>query len=469
MSLSAKWVRFSDRRRAAILAATAGVALLGLWGTVRLFGDLRPDIAELLPARSRSALDLEEVTRRVGGFAESTIVLTGADEGTLALFADDLAEKLADAPPDLLRWVEHRVDGIRDFYQRRVLLFLGTGELAALRDALRARVEWERAALRGRAKGPAPDVEGLVTALEARAKAAGGGLLARFPAGTYSGVVPGRKPGEKMTALALLVRVAGPQDDYARILRLDRYLKQAVASLEPAKAGIQVAWGGFVASNILEHDALAEDLILASLLVILSVAAAVWIYNRTWRAIFGVGIPLFAGVFVTFGLAELLVGHLNSNTAFLGSIVVGNGINVGLILFARYLEERRHGRPPAKAMTVALETTWLATLTAALAAAVSYGSLLSTDFRGFNQFGLIGFLGMAFSWLSAYAVTPALALAWEGRGPFVAPGELPARPIFTRALAAIVEGAPRRTVVVAAIATLAGPPPLRRRGGVTHE
>ncbi len=455
MSLSEKWVRFSDRWRLAVLLTTGAIAALGLWGTVRLYSDLRPDIAELLPARSRSALDLDEVTRRVGGFAEATIVLHGADKGTLALFADDLAEKLADAPPDLVRWVEYRVDGLRDFYQRRVLLFLAPEELVALRDTLTARFAWERDAAKGRARGPAPEVEALIETLSARAKGAGGGALERFPDGYYVGEVPGRRPGETMTALALLVRVAGAQDDYAKVLRLDRYLKETVAGLDPKGAGVEVAWGGFVASNIMEHDALAEDLVLATLLVILAVAASVWIYNRTWRSLFGVGIPLFAGAFATFGVAELLVGHLNSNTAFLGSIVVGNGINVGLILFARYLEERRHGRAPQEAMVVAVSSTWLATLTAALAAAVAYGSLLSTDFRGFNQFGLIGFVGLSFSWIFSYAVTPALALAWERRGPFVAPGEPPARPIFTRALAGIVERAPRAIVAIAALLTVA--------------
>lgn len=455
VSLSEKWVRFSDRLRRPILAATAVVALLGLWGTVRLYSDLRPDLAELLPARSRSALDLEEVTRRVGGFAEATIVLHGADKGTLALFADDLAEALAEAPPELIRWVEYRVDGVRDFYQRRVLLFLSTDDLAALRDTLAARVAWEREGAKGRARGAAPDVEALIEGLTARANGAGGGLLTRFPDGYYAGEVPGRAPGEKIQALALLVRIAGAQDDYAKVLRLDRYLKDAVAALDPKGAGVEVAWGGFLASNIMEHDALAEDLVLATILVILAVAASVWIYNRTWRALLGIGIPLFAGTFVTFGLTELLVGHLNSNTAFLGSIVLGNGINIGLILFARFLEERRHGRASLEAMTSAVEHTWLATLTAALAAAVAYGSLLSTDFRGFNQFGLIGFVGLSFSWLFAYAVTPALALAWERRAPFVAPGEPPARPLFTRAVAGIVERAPRLTVGVAVLLTVA--------------
>jgi predicted RND superfamily exporter protein len=52
--------------------------------------------------------------------------------------------------------------------------------------------------------------------------------------------------------------------------------------------------------------------------------------------------------------------------------------------------------------------TWKATLTAALAAGLSYGSLMLTSFRGFRQFGMIGLIGMALSWLSAYTLLPAL-------------------------------------------------------------
>ena len=49
-----------------------------------------------------------------------------------------------------------------------------------------------------------------------------------------------------------------------------------------------------------------------------------------------------------------MVGHLNANTAFLGSIVVGNGINVSIILTARYLEERRRGLAVADATAISL-------------------------------------------------------------------------------------------------------------------
>jgi predicted RND superfamily exporter protein len=445
MRLAERWVHFSDRHRAAILALSALAALAGAVGTVRLYADLRPDMSELLPANSRSARDLAAVTARVGGYAEESIVLSGKDRLALALFADDLAEKLQ-AAPDLVRWVEYRVDETRDFFRPRLLLFLPQPDLVQLRDTLSTRVAWEAARERGTAAGPAPDVEGLVSRIAGERQ----GLLGRFPDGYVMGEVPGRRPGERMTILSMVVRLNAPPDDYRKVVALDRLVKRSVAALEPARQQIEVGYGGYVASSILEHDALAEDLVWATLLVLAAVGAAVALYNRTWKAIFAVGIPLLAGTFATFGLAELLVGHLNSNTAFLGSIVVGNGINVGLIFFARYLEERRHGHAPAPAMITAVRATWLATLTAALAAGVSYASLLSTDFRGFNQFGLIGGIGMSLSWLFAYGMTPALVLAWERRAPIPKAGQRPAHPIFTQVVSRAVDRAPRLTALCAA-------------------
>ncbi|MBK9518585.1 MAG: MMPL family transporter [Anaeromyxobacter sp.] len=453
MTLSRRWVTFADRHRLLILALVTLVSGLGLWGTVRLYGDLRPDLAELLPANSRSARDLQLISKRVGGFAESTVILHGADPLTLALFADDLAERLEAAPGGLVQWVEYRVDEAVDFMKPRLLLFPERAELVRLRDTLEARLAWEAAQGRGAASGPAPDVEGLLDGLAGDRK----DLLGRFPSGYIAGKVPGARPGESFDALAMLVRLAGDPGDYQRVVALDRLVKEAVAGLDPqANApGLEVAYGGYVASSILEHDALAEDLVWATLLVVLLVAIAIAVYNRTWKAVPAIGLPLFAGVFTTFGLAELLVGHLNSNTAFLGSIVIGNGINVGLIFFARYLEERRRGAAPLPAMTAAVETTWLATLTAALSAGVAYASLLSTDFRGFAQFGLIGGLGMSLSWLFAYLVVPPLTLAWERSAPLVQPGQRPARPVFTLLVAWLVERRPRTTAVAALLLSAA--------------
>jgi hypothetical protein len=448
MDFAKAFVRFTDRHRVALLVGCAVAAILGAFGTVRLYSDLRTDVGQLLPESTKSSRDLEAVTRRVGGFGEHTVILHGADPLTLRVFADDLADELANAPKDLVRWVEYRTDALQDFFLPRLLLFPEKAELEGLRDALRARIDWEKASAAGRAAGEPPDVVGLLESLAGSRKE----LVGRFPDGYHVGQVPGRTPAEKLTILVMIVRMEGTPDDYSKLVRLDRTVRAAVAKLDPKKYApeLEVSYAGHVTSNIMEHDALADDLVWATVLVLLSVGTAVALYNRTWKAVFAVGIPLLAGALVTFALAEIFVGNLNSNTAFLGSIVVGNGINVGLIFFARYLEERRRGAAPTPAMEIAIRETWLGTLTAALAAGAAYASLMSTDFRGFSQFGLIGGLGMTLSWITSYLITPPLVLAWERRSPIPRAGQRPARPIFMQAVSSIIHRAPRVTTLVAA-------------------
>jgi hypothetical protein len=115
-----------------------------------------------------------------------------------------------------------------------------------------------------------------------------------------------------------------------------------------------------------------------------------------------------------------MVGHLNSSTGFLFSIVVGNGINFGIIYMARYLEARRDD-DVAASIAIAHRETWLATLTAAGAATCAYGSLAVTDFRGFKHFGLIGGSGMLLCWLATYLFLPAILVLFERVSPIKPP------------------------------------------------
>src|SRR5439155_16919716 len=152
---------------------------------------------------------------------------------------------------------------------------------------------------------------------------------------------------------------------------------------------------------------------------------------------------------VTFGFARLATGYLNTSTAFLGSIVAGNGINFGIEMLARYFEERRHRLTVEQAVDIAVRRTAAATGGAALAAGIAYGSLMLTDFRGFNQFGVIGGFGMVICWIAAYTVGPALIVVWE-RLPFAARrSERPWRSLFSQPFAAAVRRAPRGVLVAA--------------------
>ncbi len=452
---AAAWVELSDRRSAALLWVAALVAAAGALGTVRLYSDLRADLAELLPQEARSARDVEQVTQRVGGWAEETVALHGPDPEALRRFADDLAPRLS-AIPGLVDSVEYRVDDVRRFFEARRWLFPKREDLEALRDRIRARVRWEMQAalpLLRAPDRPPPSIADVVERLKAGNPQAG--LLARFPDGYFLREVTDPK-GLATNALVIRVRMAGNPNDFGRVAAVDRAVRNTVAALRAERPGLPVeaSFGGHVASTVFEHDGLEEDLVVASLLVALAIALALALYYRTLKAIPAIGLPLAVGVLATFGVADLLVGHLNSSTAFLGSIVVGNGVNFGLILFARYAEERRKGLAPKVAMTTAVAATWLATLTASLAAGIAYGSLGVTDFRGFAQFGLIGFIGMALCWAATFAFMPALVLAWERRGRLIAPDATPHRPFVMEHLAALVEQRPRAVLAVAAALAL---------------
>ncbi|HEY5944397.1 MAG TPA: MMPL family transporter, partial [Kofleriaceae bacterium] len=93
----------------------------------------------------------------------------------------------------------------------------------------------------------------------------------------------------------------------------------------------------------------------------------------------------------------------------LGAIIAGNGINYGILLIARYLEERRR-HDVDEALALAIVGTLRPTAVASLGASIAYGSLAATSFKGFADFAIIGAIGMMVCWVASYVLLPALML-----------------------------------------------------------
>ncbi|MDH3844749.1 MAG: MMPL family transporter, partial [Myxococcales bacterium] len=179
-----------------------------------------------------------------------------------------------------------------------------------------------------------------------------------------------------------------------------------------------------------EHEALKNELTTAVLLTVGLVLFAILIFFRNWRAPLILGGALAVPVLVAFGFAELAVDYLNTSTAFLGSIVIGNGINPNIIWLARYFEERRRGQDVRDAIVRTHRGVWLATLTASCAAAIAYGSLILTDFRGFSDFGVIGAVGMVLCWIGATVLLPAVVVLNERVSPLVRQSDEPSKNFY---------------------------------------
>jgi predicted RND superfamily exporter protein len=394
------------RRRRLVLCGAAALSIVATAFAARLYGDLRSGIEELLPESAPSVVAARSLAPRLRGATRLSVVLEGEEPAALRRFADDLAARLRALPASLVDAVDYRADEEQAFARRFGLLYVSTADLTALRDGLVAEKRKANPLFVSLDEDDHPPLN--LDQIEARYAALDAG---RFPDGYF----------QSRDGKILVVQVRPPEASTGLQAnqKLLRAVEEQVARLHPSK--LRVGYSGEVAEIVEEQASLVADLAASTAVVTALVFLVLWLYFRRWPAIAALLLALGSGTALTFGIADLLVGHLNANTAFLGCIVLGNGINVGIIVVARYLEERRAGIPLEESIRLAWALTMPATFVAAFGAGVAYLSLASTDFRGFSQFGGLGAMGMALCWVFAYLLLPPLLYALERRAKPPAP------------------------------------------------
>jgi predicted RND superfamily exporter protein len=400
-----RYAAFLSRHRVPFLLAALGMTIAGGLVAARL--ELKSEFRDLLPEGAASVRELDRIERRMGAVQSLYIAIRGGDLRARQSFAEEAVKALrAQIPPEVLGSIDYTVAEARQFFEKHRHLYADLADLEELRGRLHRAIEEERRRrLVVDLEERAPyrfRVDDLTEKYRARASE-----YDRFRDGYF--ITP---DGRLQALLVRLPTASGVSTEQV----LER-IQAVLATLRPEARGFEIRYGGDPVTAAEERQGIADDLCIVSVACILLVILSIVLYYRSLRSLFIIGAPVVVGVALSFGAAEIFVGHLNSNTAFLGSIIVGNGINFAILLLARYLEARRAGEELGAALALALRHTWVGTVTAALAAAVAYGSLLATDFRGFSQFGLIGALGMALCWLCTFTVAPALLVLIERRWP----------------------------------------------------
>jgi predicted exporter len=366
------------------------------------------------------------------------------DLGQAERLLDDLADRVRHYPRELAKSVRTGDAAERAFVEDHAPLYMDLADLQTILDRVEARRDWESSkqtgALLDESDPPPPlELDDVQRKYDERARG--------------TGHYDGHRFSSKALHTTLLLVEAGAFETgrgHAEEL-LDR-VKRDLASLHPETyaPGLRVGFTGDVAINVEERSALLADLSVSSVLVVVLVVAAIVLYYEWWRSIALLLPPLLIATVFAFAVASLppfRVTELNSNTAFLGSIIVGNGINFGIVLLARYAEERRSGSSVPDSLVVAVWGARTGTLSAALAAGVSYASLALTHFQGFRQFGIIGGIGMLSSWITAFLLLPPL-VAWVDRSA-LPPVRRPLMNTVVRVAAA------HKSVILVAVAALA--------------
>jgi hypothetical protein len=401
-AVARRYVAWLVRHAVAILAIAGLVTAAAVYLTA-FHLPLRADFSHLLPQDAPSVRDLRKLEARVVSQDTLLVVVASEDPNARASVASELAAKIRALPPALVSRLEDDDAATRAFLREHRHLFVPLADLEAARDALRDRIKQAKL-----------DANPLYIDLDEDESAASSADAQKKLEDLRAKRADAEKRLDRSSHVSedgryqlLVIRTGFPKTDVKRGKELLAALEDMRASL--ARPDVQIGFTAGVASTVSEHDALARGIVLSSLVTAVLVALVLAAYFRSVRLLVVLTAALLVGTLASFGAAALTVGHLNAATAFLGAIIAGNGVNYGILLIARYLEERRT-LEPEPAMAEAVHTTLRPTIVASFGASIAYGSLAVTSFRGFADFALIGGIGMLLCWIATYALVPVLVL-----------------------------------------------------------
>jgi len=410
--------------------------------------ELRGDLTALLPENAPAVVDLERMQDRIGQATTLTVIVHHAESREdVRTFARALAQDFDDNPPENVIGVDWNAGEVDAYIEENRYLFAPYEDLEEIRDALEERKEYEVAQ-----SNPfivmlddeePPDFQALVDKLEGDAGGGEGGIQSDFF----------EHDDQPLIAIFLRTSIRLGENFAGRALADEVERRCSRVAADTGLSDVRWDLGADLMDSVEEAEALIGEVAVATTVTIVLVLFSVYLFFLSNRSIPLLGLALVAPVLVTFGFAELTVDYLTSSSAFLGSIVVGNGVNPNVIWLARYFEERREGTPVPLALANTHKGIWAATLTASLAAALAYGSLTITDFRGFRDFGIIGGFGMVVCWIGCIMVLPALASLFERIRP-IQRREAARRNIYGIAFRWAALKAPKTVLAVAALLTV---------------
>lgn len=376
---------------------------------------LRTSFTELLPDSKPSVVEMRRVGSLLPGSSTLTLVVEDDDKERLEKFVDAVVPRIEALGPDYVAGVDAGPRRMQEFFEKNKHLYADLGDLTDLRDRVKEQYDAEIGRQTGMDLGlespdeaPKISVDDIIDKFEKKAQEA-----KKESPGT-----DGYYIGEGGKLAAVLIRTPlGTGDEKAFELE-DRVRRIAEGVRPPDDRTMRFGITGNLITSAEQHHTITRDLTEVGAYGVGFILTVVFLFFLQARTLLAMTLTIAIGCIWAFGAASYTVGYLNTATGFLASIIAGNGINFGIIYMARYVELRRKERLSVDdAVIAAHRGTWAATLSAAVASGIAYGSLSITDFRGFKHFGIIGGIGMLLCWIATYLFLPAVLVLSERAWP----------------------------------------------------
>ncbi|MEM6796377.1 MAG: MMPL family transporter, partial [Acidobacteriota bacterium] len=420
------------QRRPGWTLAVAAIALLGAIAPATRVR-VESDVLSLMPSDNRVVGEFRDTLERFGSLDLMLVGLelqNGPEDKALA-FADILAEELRALPE--VDWLEYHADELLDAavsLVRWAPLYMSEEDLEDLLETVATQEGIDLAvaelaeSLRSPADLPFKNLRQVdpLGMLPRAWKNFGGGargneLSRRFNSENGYVIDPGGR------FILLLVQ---PADTAANV----PFARHLLAEVDKAATRAEGSWhaerwegeppilrmaGGHVTTV---HDArlILNDLTYGTPAAILAVVILFAVAFGRPVALAIAFVPLFVGLALTAAFAVVSLGRLNAVTATFAALLVGLGIDFVIVLYARYVEERRAGSSFEQAMAAMSEHTVQSVRLGAMTTAVTFFAFLISDFAGLWELGLLTGAGVIIVMIAVFAVLPAVLKITEKAG-----------------------------------------------------
>ncbi len=420
--------RFSRERFKLVFAGALILLLASTWISSHI--KIESDVLNLIPRGNRQVDTFREALHEFGSIDYLIVLFEAAqDEGPDEIedFADLFAEKLR-AREDLVRSVEYRFQPDAKFMQlfsENALLFVPPEQLPQIAgklddEAIRRQIRENKIALSSPTASIAEglllrDPLGLMPLFVDRLLAHRGALKVDLSDGYYL--------SRDNRTLIMLVKPSHPSQDLAFSREL---LAAARDDAEEVRAtlladgdgggGTELRFGGNPAALTEESGLLKRTVVLNGVVAFVAVVLLYWICYRRLAALFYSSVPLIVGQAITFAVATIVLGSLNSASASLPALLMGLGTDFTILMYARYVEERQGGASVAEATGRMVGQTGLGVFTGAITSAGTFYAMCVGSFRGLSDLGFLVGTGVLICAVAILFLLPAM-IAWnEGLG-----------------------------------------------------
>ena len=419
-SLSRRYVAWVRRRTGVILAGHAVVLAIALY-LIAFRLPLFSDFSYLLPQDAPSVQDLRRLEARVQT-TDTVLVLVQAPTAAERTAAGaEMAAGMRALPHEIIEHVDDNDTEVRAFLRAHRHLFVSLADLQKADAALSKKLHDAKLkanplfinlddddAPAGSDAGSGSGSDHSLEDLKAKRQAFEAKYLDKSTTVSADGLTQ-----------KIEVRTAFRGTDAGHGHQLLALMETVRARVIADHPGATVGFTGGIVTAVAEHNAILNGMLLSSIVTTLLVGVVLALYFRSATLLILLVGTLGVATMYAFGAAALTIGHLNAATAFLGAIIAGNGINYGILLISRFLEERRDTSRDDAGIDVAFAEAIVGTIrptaVASLGASIAYGSLAATSFKGFADFAVIGAIGMTLCWIESYLLLPALVLRFGRR------------------------------------------------------